>query len=134
MQKINLMGLSFLLLVLSGCAAPDGCPVVDAFTNLDARNANPNSNYNAGTGATTISVRPDTIRVRNGCHLVIRNNDNHTITTDGAESWLDGGPVDNDLRLGPAKCATDPCTEADIFKFKIIVDGIGELDPRARVR
>ena len=135
MQKFYLTILSGLLLVMTGCAAPGECPVVDAFTILHAMDANPRSDYNGGRGTSVVSVTPDTIRVKHGCNFVIRNQDDATITTESGEMWLrHTTPTKEDITLGPAECATDPCTEADIYKFKIVVDGIGELDPRARVR
>ena len=98
---------------------PLGCPHVSA--TLVAKDGYPG-------GQTMISIQPDTVHVKEGCDFIILNPGNHRISTDGGSAtWLNGGPTTTDLQLGPAPSGLG------IFKYEIKVDGIGLLDPRARV-
>ena len=111
-----------LTMLISGCPGrvdAQGCPKVSA--TLKAKDAN------SDKGTTFVRINPDTVKVRQGCPFTINNPGNHTITTTSTTSWLQGGPINGDLQLGPATGLGGP------FKYTIEVQGIGVLDPRAFV-
>ena len=131
------------LLFLSACpsipriddlrVAESGCPA--KIVTLVAKDANKNG-MNPG-GTTHLSIKPDTVEVDAGCFIIINNPGKHDFTTapiDAAGAWLNGSTSEAPLVLGPATCKTDPCTDDDIYKYTITVDGVGVLDPRAWVR
>jgi len=132
MQKLYLTILLAPVLFLSSCASvdPNGCPHVSA--TLVAQDANLNGRNPGGT--TKISIKPDTVRVKKGCTFVINYSGNHKIQMNASvqnpsATWLDTVKKTGDLESGKA-AQTDG---ADLFKYKITVEGVGELDPRARV-
>ena len=129
MQKLYLTIISALLLTLSGCANfgldEMGCPPAPTtvLTAVDAKSTNAPS---------FVRVSRDTVAINKGCDFVIKNTQGHEIETvpeNNTDGWLRAGPVNTDITLrAPADAA-----EGD-HKFTIIVTGIGQLDPRARVR
>jgi hypothetical protein len=130
MQKLYLTILLTPLLFLSACVSYDsnGCARVSA--TLVAKDANKGGSNPRGT--TKISIKPDTVKVKEGCPFVINNPGNHEIRmvpNNAAATWLDSGPTKGDLSSNNAVKTGG----ADLFKYKIIVTGVGELDPRARV-
>jgi hypothetical protein len=132
MQKLYLTILLGPLLLLSACASVDskGCPRVSA--TLVAKDANPNGENPRGT--TKITISPDTVKVKPGCTFVINNRSPYKIkmsasAQNSAATWLDTAKKTGDLESGEA----EKTGGKDLFKYKITVEGVGELDPRARV-
>ena len=133
MQKLYLTILLAPVLFLTSCVIydPDGCRHVS--TTLVAKDANKGGDNPGGT--TKISIRPDTVKIVEGCRFTINNPGGHEISmvkkTTGA--WLDVEPTKDDLR-SEVSVKTDPGSdEEELFEYTIIVTGMGELDPRARV-
>jgi hypothetical protein len=98
---------------------------------LVAKDANKRGNNPGGT--TKISVKPDTVRVKEGCDFVINNPGGHEISMSGTAPWLNKGPTTGDLTSEIAAKTVAGSAGDELFKYKIVVKDIGELDPRARV-
>ena len=136
MQKLYRTILFVPLFLLSACAMLDseGCPKNVKFTTLQAKNDNPDGKGQGG-GFTRIRINPDTVEVELGCFFEIKNPRGVTFNTTSAISWLEGGPTNGNLVLGPAVCTVGGCQGGDpAFKYTIKVDDVGQLDPRVRVR
>ena len=136
MQKLYRTILFAPLFLLSACATLDsqGCPNNMKSTTLQARNDNPGG-QNPGDGFTRIRIKPDTVQVTPGCSFEIKNPRGVTFNTASTIPWLVGGPTSENLVLGPAVCTVGDCEGDDpAFKYTIIVNDIGQLDPRVRVR
>ena len=88
-----------------------------------------------GRGFTRIRISPDTVGVKEGCFFEIRNPRGVTFKTTSDITWLKSESTSDKLVLGRAECTPGDCDEDDpAFKYTIIVDDVGQLDPRVRVR
>ncbi|MCZ6643934.1 MAG: hypothetical protein O7F71_20350 [Gammaproteobacteria bacterium] len=128
MQKLFHTILFAPLLMLSACASldEDGCRRVS--TTLRAVDANKGGNN--PRGFTRIRISPDTVTVKEGCTFTINNPGNHTINTISAGvPWLTRPATEGNLKTEKAAKTGGN----DYFKFTIIVEDIGQLDPRVRV-
>jgi hypothetical protein len=127
MERLSCSILLIPLFVLGGCVTLDenGCRRVS--TTLKARD----DGNGGGNGASFIRIDPDTVKLDEKCSFVINNPQGHLIHTTSTEAdWLiSGDPTTLGIILGPAK--GNPGRN---YKYKILVDGIGELDPRAHIR
>ena len=137
MQKRYLTTLFAPILVVSACASisasteeaatgnasmPKNCPPAPS-TILTAANGK------STAAPSSINITKDTVDVEDGCPFVIKNPQNHEISTTSGEGWLWHIPTNDDITLTPP-LGTPEGVE---YKYTIIVTDLGELDPRARV-
>ena len=134
MQKLYRIILFIPLFLLSACATLDSqsCPKNMKFTTLQAKNDNPGGR-GPGDGFTRIRIKPDTVEVMSGCSFEIRNRQGVTFNTTSTIPWLVSEPTKGNLVLGPAVCTVGDCDDPAL-KYTIIVNDVGQLDPRVRVR
>jgi hypothetical protein len=83
-----------------------------------------------GQAPTILQVKPSTITVREGCSFYINIPRDVNVSTEAAQTWLSkkaqmNSPIDISVEKGTAR--DDP------YKYKIVVEGIGELDPYVKV-
>jgi hypothetical protein len=120
-----------LLPVLVACSPMknDTCP--DRHVNLIAKIGNKSK-------PSILQVKPDTIVVKEGCEFEVRfTGDISVSTVGGKESAVEGGknwlskPAQSS---SPIKIkAPSGTAQEEPYKYAIVVDKIGTLDPRARV-
>jgi hypothetical protein len=91
-----------------------------------------------GRAPSILQVKPDTIVVKEGCEFEVRfTGDLSVSTVGGKESAVEGGknwltkPAQSS---SPIKIkAPSGTAQEEPYKYAIVVDKIGTLDPRARV-
>lgn len=129
MLRLHLTFLIIALVGLGGCATfrTGDCPRNPVHWTLRAHDAGAGG---VGRNPSYIVVDPDTRGVTIGCHSVLKNPGNKMIKTTSDHSWFDRPNwVNTDIKFGKPVGEID-----DVFKFKVHVKDIGELDPRARMK
>jgi hypothetical protein len=130
MGKLQLTILFIPLLILAGSATLAAEPCGPKKVTLIAHDDGKGKGENDGEGITVIQIHPDTVRVVIGCSFTLLNPGNHVISTTSTHAWLKKPtPTTGDISMGPAEGK-----KGDVLKYTIHVDGIGQLDPRARLK
>ena len=138
MKSSRIVLLLGLLSVLGACSPKNSQTCPDRHVNLIAKTGNENA-------PTILQVKPDTIVVKEGCSFEVRFSGDITVSTVGSKESTVGdkeskiGDDDNWLTK-PAQSSSPITIEAPsgtaqekAYKYTIVVDKFGTLDPRARV-
>ena len=124
MKSSGIMLLLGLLPVLGACAAMNGHTCPSRHVNLIARTGGENA-------PTILQVKPDTIVIKEGCSFEVRFPGGRTVSTAGdTESWLSKSAQSTSpitITAPSGKVREEP------YKYTIVVEKFGTLDPRARV-
>ena len=124
MKSSRIVLLLGLLSVLGACSPKNSQTCPDRHVNLIAKTGNENA-------PTILQVKPDTIVVKEGCSFEVRFTGDITVSTVGkTEAWLTKGSqkVSPIIITAPSGTAQD-----EPYKYTIVVDNFGTLDPRARI-
>ncbi len=113
-----------LLPVLVACSPMNGDTCPDRHVNLIAKIGNK-------TKPSILQVKPDTIVVKEGCEFEVRFSGGLSVSTVGkTQAWL----TKSSQSTSPIKIkAPSGTAQEEPYKYAIVVDEIGTLDPRARV-
>ena len=131
MKSSRIVLLLGLLSVLGACSPKNSQTCPDRHVNLIAKTGNENA-------PTILQVKPDTIVVKEGCSFEVRFSGDITVSTVGSkESAVEGG---KNWLTKPAQSSSPIKIEApsgtaqdEPYKYTIVVDNFGALDPRARI-
>ena len=113
-----------LLPVLGACSPKNGQTCPPRHVNLIAKTGNENA-------PTILQVKPDTIVVKEECSFEVRFSSGLSVSTVGkTQAWLtkpaqSSSPITIKAPSGAA--------QEKAYKYTIVVDKFGTLDPRARV-
>ncbi len=87
-----------------------------------------------GRAPTILQVKPSTITVREGCSFTIKIPDDMTVSTVGkTQNWLTKGPQINRPIIISVMVEGKKLERDEPYKYKVVVESIGELDPYVKV-
>jgi hypothetical protein len=138
MRKVCLAILSISVLVgsFSAKVAAQNCGHVQA--TFLAHDDGKNPNATSGQGKSSVEIVPDTVTVKQGCPFFLMNPGEHSVSTRGAkeEDWLKKDESGSQITFDVPDDLIPPDEEVEwkIYKYTVEVEGIGKLDPRARVK
>jgi hypothetical protein len=131
MKSSRIVLLLGLLPILGACSPMNGDTCPDRHVNLIATGGNEKA-------PTILQVKPDTIVVKEECSFEIKFVGAITVSTvgdkesavEGGKNWLSKPAQSNSPITIKAPSGT---AQEEAYKYTIVVDEIGTLDPRARV-